>query len=798
MSSKEGDSQAEVEELVVKDTTDLLAKETLLDSASEDLCLVTKERKKKNKHHRSEKRKRSCSVDSVSSTSSHKRHKKKKKKKSKEEPHSPKVNPIFLWVKQDHTKIVEVLCEDYDKRNRIKLTKTPGGWVAIPRTNMFCPEAPKETSSCKKEEEVEDVKPLKVELKEEVLPILPEAPCPAKNELLGDPFEDKALEMLKEPECTEVKCCPEVNLDENHNNEVEPPSECVEFHKKLEDDVDDMKVSDNVEEHESILIPDDDEESPEAQQDNCVNLMNELADLCFPDSLKDDSEPKDLHDIYTFVPSPAALEKEEVEAPALKDLEEVKKPPTPEPVLEPTPINLVVHPERDLPEVEQTAEEGKEPKMEELKQSDLDSLDILWRLPEGTTICTSKPLPETKPAAPQEKTPQTFSQPVQEEPLNLGKPKPKEEKKPEKQDKDSKLLELLKPDDKTQSNPLDQLKEVLSDPDLTVPDPLLVPRARLGALIANPAKEIPKLLAQKREVKYPKLDPDLMVVSLAHLQSILQKSGKEDELRLYQQQMMTSYEKMDPTAAALNQMLWLPYLSQLEATHNQELMAMLYPTYVHPSYFSPAVAAPTAAARYPYPRPAWPRPESSKPLLQHAARSHHHKSQTVPKHQPMVPKLKPVPKMQPIPKLHSPPVSKMHSQGVAKLHSPPVPKMYPISAPKLNSSPIPKIQSPSMQRMQSPPMQRMQSPPMQGMHSPPMQRMQSPTDHKSREPLQQAAKPKLKVRDNLIDPKLKVRDNLVEGNPRTDLLKFDPTNPFLPGVGGVPPNTNLWHPLFSR
>lgn len=47
----------------------------------------------------------------------------------------PKVNPIFLWALQREQKIVEVRCEDYDKRNRIKLTKTPFGWRSIPRTS---------------------------------------------------------------------------------------------------------------------------------------------------------------------------------------------------------------------------------------------------------------------------------------------------------------------------------------------------------------------------------------------------------------------------------------------------------------------------------------------------------------------------------------------------------------------------------------------------------------------------------------------------------------------------------------
>ncbi|KAK0174911.1 hypothetical protein PV327_010621 [Microctonus hyperodae] len=47
----------------------------------------------------------------------------------------PKVNPIFLWALQREQRIIEIRCEDYDKRNRIKLTKTPHGWRSIPRTS---------------------------------------------------------------------------------------------------------------------------------------------------------------------------------------------------------------------------------------------------------------------------------------------------------------------------------------------------------------------------------------------------------------------------------------------------------------------------------------------------------------------------------------------------------------------------------------------------------------------------------------------------------------------------------------
>ncbi|KAG8246034.1 hypothetical protein J6590_094007 [Homalodisca vitripennis] len=158
----------------------------------------------------------------------------------------------------------------------------------------------------------------------------------------------------------------------------------------------------------------------------------------------------------------------------------------------------------------------------------------------------------------------------------------------------SRLLELLTNENDEHINkldPLTQLKEVLSDPDLNVPDPLLVPRARLPALVANPAKEIPRLLAMKSEnLSYPKLltDPDLLVVSLSHLQSLLQAAGKEEEMlkyqqhaQLLQQQMKQEQPTLDAaTATALNQMMWLPYLSQLEAAamacgNTQDFMTML-------------------------------------------------------------------------------------------------------------------------------------------------------------------------------------------------------------------------------
>uniref|UniRef100_A0A2S2NBW2 Uncharacterized protein n=1 Tax=Schizaphis graminum TaxID=13262 RepID=A0A2S2NBW2_SCHGA len=105
---------------------------------------------------------------------------------------------------------------------------------------------------------------------------------------------------------------------------------------------------------------------------------------------------------------------------------------------------------------------------------------------------------------------------------------------------------------KREWDPLSELKEVLSDPCLSVPDPLLVPRARLAALVASPATEIPKLLREPSLLPPPPPDPDLLAVSLSHLRSILQQQpGYADD------------RKSDGNQSSnIDQMLWLSYLSK--------------------------------------------------------------------------------------------------------------------------------------------------------------------------------------------------------------------------------------------
>lgn len=172
---------------------------------------------------------------------------------------------------------------------------------------------------------------------------------------------------------------------------------------------------------------------------------------------------------------------------------------------------------------------------------------------------------------------------------------------------DSRLLQLLTNDD-----PLTQFKNLLADPDIVIPDPLLVPKDRLNNLILAPITEIPKLLTERPELRlpealaYPQLlqNPDILVISTTQFQSILQKHGRPERperpepkvkpkptSELLAEKPNPKKPEIDPaTTAAFNQMLWLPYLNQLEAAsmaNNNEFLKAL--SSVFPSQPTPPI-----------------------------------------------------------------------------------------------------------------------------------------------------------------------------------------------------------------
>lgn len=206
-----------------------------------------------------------------------------------------------------------------------------------------------------------------------------------------------------------------------------------------------------------------------------------------------------------------------------------------------------------------------------------------------------------------------------------------------------KLLELLTSE--CEVDPITQLKQVLADATLNVPDPMLVPKDRLSQLLQSPAKEIPRLLKERPELRlpealaYPHLlqDPDILVITLAQLETIIQKqcqpiplrSTKEPEEKSKDSSVESKEEAVKDTTkevsstkakspeeerpkqtpqrketqprgsinelasdidaatnAAFNQMMWLPYLNQLETAasfgNNAEFLKVLssmFPVY---------------------------------------------------------------------------------------------------------------------------------------------------------------------------------------------------------------------------
>ncbi|XP_050514953.1 uncharacterized protein LOC126890146 [Diabrotica virgifera virgifera] len=228
-----------------------------------------------------------------------------------------------------------------------------------------------------------------------------------------------------------------------------------------------------------------------------------------------------------------------------------------------------------------------------------------------------------------------------------------------------KLLELLQTESEVE--PLIQLKQLLSDPTIDVPDPILVPKERFSQILLHPGSEIPKLLKERPELRLPQAlayphimqDPNMLVINIHHLESILcnknslQKGNKpssevkaqdkqekqSDKASTETSQATSAATKKKPnestsklsaeaqtkifnelandinaaTQAAFNQMSWFPYMNQFEAMtlpNNPEFMKMLnslhLPFYLNQMNQMPEMFAnvrPPASMGFPMPPP---------------------------------------------------------------------------------------------------------------------------------------------------------------------------------------------------
>lgn len=388
----------------------------------------SKSKKKHKKHHHKHHH-----------NSSHIRKKRKKRNKEVE------VGPIFLWAHKKESEIVKVVCEDYDPHNRLRLVKTGGVWTSKPRSKVLAA-AQSRSTVCKYENESQK------DTDEESVQGLEKRPKEKPGEKKHVDVNDNSIELIENP----------FDFVENSFSEVE-------------------------------------EEEDRSRIDKALKMI--------------DQDPTIMEEVRITLP---AIETGAIKLPEGTTIHQVKTEDTNKrPITTTSPLSPPLSPVNNS-----------------LAQCTYGELTI------------------------------TAQQQLQNEPLNLettGKRTALETRLQEPPFKKKRVVQqpqptLVNEPVKREWDPLAELKEVLSDPNLSVPDPLLVPRGRLAALVASPATEIPKLL-QKPSILPPPPDPDLFAVSLSNLRSILQQTpGFTDERKATDSSQQSNIEHM----------LWLSYLSSKE------------------------------------------------------------------------------------------------------------------------------------------------------------------------------------------------------------------------------------------
>lgn len=654
-----------------------------------------------------------CSEGSYSRRKHHKHHKHKEKNKSSfcedsTTAVSPKVNPIFLWVRQENTKIVEVLCEDYDYRNRIKLTRTHLGWRAIPKTKCFAeaiiPKVKANESQNieinkkrrKKRGKRKSLKKSKHRIAKnsktsDCVNQIEKCPSSLNDDLPNCCILSNKTNVLKAEELTNknkfsssadptqsfdvstlyrdknrlvksfscdfstftenLKCLPRsISLDFNvhlNSKDVEELSEVTEKESsdtlnKYEEQVVGSIVPKDSDGKPSYNLYDSEEEEKKIDftkadsdfndSDELGQLLNEIPDLelVTEEELEQVDEedwstptdltlPKILTDKVNNVKVsllPPSVSSDGIPMPSAK-ISRIA--PLPEVTITPIPNPQPAHqfkPQNNFLESLLSSQTVKS-ESEDWRTSNRKSFDSSDRK-------TFKNLHDDDFDC------ETRSKKLKVEDITLKNLLTKNTF-----EKSSKLLnvdsccqnikvangeECLKSHvqnilgNATQSDPISQLKEVLSNPLLAVPDPLLVPRARLPALVASPASEIPRLLTMHlekplEEVPRPLItETDVLEVPLSNLRSLLSftpekiKSKNNQDLANYQKSLETFLEwqryqtelmeaqincsKPVPssfisnhgdtaTAAALSQMMWLPFLNQCDINSNPDLMTLM-------------------------------------------------------------------------------------------------------------------------------------------------------------------------------------------------------------------------------
>ncbi|XP_022126824.2 uncharacterized protein LOC111001279 [Pieris rapae] len=387
------------------------------------------------------------------------------------------------------------------------------------------------------------------------------------------------------------------------------------------------------------------------------------------------------------------------------------------------------------------------------------------------------------------------------------------------------------------NTPLQQFNILKSRSDYTLPDPLLIPKDKLEAILAAPAREIPALLIQRPELRLPATfafpailqDPDILVVSLTQLEHVLLDretkqviSPKTKEHRIHSskgERDQTAPPKPIPsmdalagdidaaTSAALNQMLWLPYLSQLEAmaacSQNMDFMKALNSTgYGGPNYpdisqmFNPSARFMGAGF------PATPAMQEYDSRMQFAMwqEAMAHAAATRPKASAPPDQCKEASKSSDVqnPYVHS---TKSHGRSHSAARTSPIATSYSGGRPLHN--PFLGAYGPAMRPSAPPPGLQLPylGPPAPSQRSPRGQQKSPPSPYfpnnnylqAARSGAAEAARPRISVKSlqNLLEPGAAARG-------RREEPEVGSTTPADPRPPHDPAAMHLWHPLFGN
>ncbi|CAB3383010.1 Hypothetical predicted protein [Cloeon dipterum] len=475
-------------------------------------------------------------VDRLDTPVSHVRRKKKRKSKKSRHHHEhqerPRVSPIFVWVKQAEEGVIgEVWCEDYDIRNRLRLTKTPAGWRAIPRTNTLSEmqSALRRDSSDSagfSEEELSEREEDKV--KSQNVQVDPESD-PEREDVPDEDDEEEGEFPAREDAPAQIETGPVVpEVDENENHPEEEAADLPEGEDTLMDDAEDESECEQVSPEKDCGVAGASERSIK-DKDEFVENPREQAAVVEKSETPAQSVPEEKEKKVTVlnlkgysVKMEVPEEEEVVINPEqVADLSAKKREPGPLPCRSPL-IRLPPLPRKPLPSpvLQQPPCEYRTPSPAH------QALPVA--LP-GVPRPMLSPLPAHVHERPMKRTIENTEVPAKKQKQEPTLRELLREKKQE-----SRLMELLitnhspTPNKRVQPPPapaapldaLAQLRLVMSK--LRVPDPLLIP-SRDSRPSRQPRDRDPRLLA----LPPAPLSPDVIAVSLDRLQALLQRPDSE-------------------------------------------------------------------------------------------------------------------------------------------------------------------------------------------------------------------------------------------------------------------------------